>query len=386
MNDYYHGGTGGLTTVDLRDADNPAVGNGLNPNDAGSVFKYDKSAMPAAAANWGSADATWAAETAANLDPFCLTCHDVDGASVAWQLGDTGASAGNPFADAAIANEYDQYDRGAVVDVASMMSVTDGIDRDQAGELRGPDGIPDPPNGIYSRHAIRGQSQSIYSTYTGLGGTDSSMYDYLFGGSTRAMVQTGASDAQGPLWNDTSVMGCADCHTTDGANGDAGNAHGADSEYLLKDAAGGATEGTYAGTSYVCWRCHASAMYFGGTGHTGNAGDYQDKTALLGTARVSDGKGSNRFGIACINCHGGGEFGGIHGTSTTFATGEDGGAGTRQAYRFTNGASLRFYDPLGWTGTGATCFTLSTADAWGGCTQHNRGTSRTKLFSRPLSY
>ena len=96
--------------------------------------------------------------------------------------------------------------------------------------------------------------------------------------------------------------------------------------------------------------------------------------------------GSNIFGMACSNCHGGTDFGTIHGTNETIGVGELGGSGTRNAYRFMNGASLRYYDPAGWTGTGITCYTLKNADSWGGCTQHSKGTSWTKPLQRPLIY
>jgi hypothetical protein len=199
----------------------------------------------------------------------------------------------------------------------------------------------------------------------------------------------GTDEFGNPVWNDTSVMGCADCHTVDGANGSSGNAHGSGSEYLLKDASGGAGEGTLAGLSYVCYRCHVSGRYQDSPtlgDHTGSGNDWQDKTGLTGTNRITDGKGSNVFGMACTNCHGGAGFGAIHGTSDTFGVGEGGGAGTRNAYRFMNGASLRYYDPKGWTGTSITCYTLGTADSWGGCTQHNKGTNWTKPLQRPLTY
>jgi hypothetical protein len=193
------------------------------------------------------------------------------------------------------------------------------------------------------------------------------------------------------VWNDTSVMGCADCHTTDGANGANGNAHGSPSEYLLKDAAGGATEGTYAGLSYGCYRCHVAGRYqFGGTlgNHTGNSSDWADTTGAVGAANrnTSD---SNIFGMACSNCHGGTGFGTIHGSSEVIGVGEDGGSGTRNAYRFMNGASLRFYDPGGWSGTAVTCYTLSrntTPDSFGSCTKHNRGQGFSKPLQRPISY
>ena len=52
-----------------------------------------------------------------------------------------------------------------------------------------------------------------------------------------------------------------------------------------------------------------------------------------------------------------------------------------------NGAALRFYDPAGWTGTGVKCYTLGSADDWGGCTKHGGGTNTwTKPLQRPIAY
>jgi hypothetical protein len=52
-----------------------------------------------------------------------------------------------------------------------------------------------------------------------------------------------------------------------------------------------------------------------------------------------------------------------------------------------NGASLRYYDPGDWTTGAVACWTLSGADSWGGCTQHdNRGKDWTRANPRPLSY
>ena len=191
-------------------------------------------------------------------------------------------------------------------------------------------------------------------------------------------------------------MGCADCHAVDGANGTNGNAHGATSEYLLKDASGLAAEGRYdskAGTySYVCYRCHPAASYnTGGAGaHTGSGSDWVPNETAVGAARVTN-KG-NWAGFACTNCHGTildnttPDYGGIHGTSATIGIGTGGAAGTRQAYRFLNGASLRFYDPGTWIQAAQSCYTLGTADAYGGCTQHSKAGSKDKAFIRPLSY
>jgi hypothetical protein len=62
----------------------------------------------------------------------------------------------------------------------------------------------------------------------------------------------------------------------------------------------------------------------------------------------------------------------------------------RKAYRFMNGAALRYYNPQGWAGTAVTCFTLSSADDWGGCVKHTTGSGQDfqggKPLQRPLAY
>jgi hypothetical protein len=357
--------------IDFKDADNIAV-----------IYSYDKNAVAAsagAAANWNSGNAVWRTQTSTELDPFCLSCHDSTGAVQSFNATD-GGDATNPFGDLLVTNNYDQVNRGGVVDIESKVS-----------------GSP-PPQGQFSRHAIRGQSTSIYTSYQNIGGAnDFTMYEGDPTAGQSLFTNMGTDEFGNPLWNDTSVMGCADCHTTDGANGSSGNAHGSGSEYLLKDATGGATEGTLAALSYGCYRCHKAGRYQPPNAplgdHTGNAQDWQDKTSLTGANRKDDGKGSSIFAMACMNCHGGFGFGGIHGTSDVIAIGEDGGGVgatlTRNAYRFMNGAGLRFYDPNGWTGTSVTCYTLSnntTPDSWGACTQHNKGQGLSKPLQRPLNY
>jgi hypothetical protein len=121
-------------------------------------------------------------------------------------------------------------------------------------------------------------------------------------------------------------------------------------------------------------------------------------------ARVPSGNtGGNVFGTACTNCHGGAvggtegapnsppEFGTIHGTTQIFGVGSAGSSSSRQAYRFMNGNSMRFYQPpdasgtapWDWTGTSASCYTLGTADSFGGCTKHSGSAgSLTKATNR----
>ncbi|MBW2526629.1 MAG: hypothetical protein JRI23_20775, partial [Deltaproteobacteria bacterium] len=382
-NDPQHGCAGGDATINLRDTD---VTN--------AWFQYDKSVIT----TWDDSDPNWVSQTSNQLDPFCLTCHDSDGAQIinaGW--GDPTATPLNPFDDAAITNEYDQQSRGAVVDIAQRV-VSSGGDLDDAGEPRGADGIPDPPQGIYSRHAITGQSVSMYTT----------------------AVLPAARWAGG--WDETATMSCADCHTTDGANGTDGNAHGSNTEYLLKNSdRSAAIEGTEGNANYVCWQCHDPGFYQGGGAHTGNASDFVDSTADVGGARATGGL-SPIYGIACFNCHGGvgvlagdpwgqphpvqgaasSRFGTIHGSSDIYYVGDPiteapggtwSGGVTRESYRFMNGGGLRFYDPAGWTTGAGTCYTLGVKkadgigpDLWSGCDKHNGGTTAPNRVTRALSY
>ncbi len=387
--------------IDLKDAD---TWNDASPT-ASMIYVYDKDDIAdnggvSGPGDWSSNNKYWREWTSgvgesggatlpakAGLDPFCLGCHDSNGALAARNQNQTegcvaGGDASNPFCDGTITNEYDQQDRGGVVDVKSQVS-----------------GSP-PSQGVFSRHAIRGQSTSRYNAYQNLpsvcGESSNGPCDSMYEGDPTAgqslFTNMGTDELGNPLWNDTSVMGCADCHTVDGANGSAGNAHGSNSEYLLKDDSGGATEGTLAGLSYGCYRCHKSGRYQPPTGslgkHTENGADWQDRTSLTGLNRRDSGKGSNIFAMACTNCHGGVGFGSIHGTSDTFGMGQNGGSGSRNAYRFMNGASLRYYDPEGWSSGIMTCYTLSSADSWGGCTQHDKssGADFERPLQRPLNY
>jgi hypothetical protein len=454
----YHGGdSGGDTAINLKNVD---TWDDDSPT-AGAMFSYNKEAAgmpsPSNPEAWHSGNAEWRNQTSTALDPFCLTCHDTDGATAAYNATDSGSTL-NPFGDTAITNEYDQVPRdyavpptapGRVVDIKSMVAEDGTNDWDgfcstaltpcrDAGDCPGAEtcadlsgrqaqNIADPLKGIYSRHAIRGQAESTYVAYQSIGGAnDYTMYEGDPGFGASLMVQrycdTGTSighpctadaDCSGgtcgpvetdensnPQWNDTSVMSCADCHTTDGANGSAGNAHGSDSEYLLKDVDGLATEGDHDNLTYICYRCHASGRYQGGAGHTASSSDWQDKVTLEGVERRDDGKGSNIFGMACTNCHGGTGpdkagnvmWGTIHGSSEVLGVTMNGGAAgdRREAYRFMNGASLRYYDPQGWTGTTVTCYTLTGADDWGGCTQHDKAGGQNftggKPLQRPLAY
>jgi hypothetical protein len=402
-----------------------------NADDTTKWVEYDVNAIKAlTAATANSGNATWKAEMSGQstdvvgaatgtcaiasascskgLDRFCISCHDADGASSAQSVGETNATAKNPFYDSKISNAYDGQQRcnvgtgcaapGEVVDIASRVHETartaaggadTATDRDPAGSARAADGRNDPREGVFSRHAIRGLSVSVYGT-------------------TNTNWDTASYWKNATVWKSTSVMGCADCHTSDGVNTTTGNAHGSTSEYLLKSATGTAAEGTTTAT-YVCAQCHLSSNYSGGS-HTNNGGDFSDVTGNTGTARYTpEANYGNVYGYGCGHCHGGGMasksgatfptgstgaggFGTIHGTSQVI--GRVTATGTaRNAYRFTNGNSMRYYDPGDWapTTTSRTCYTLAAGagDTWGGCTKHSGGVGDSKITGpalRPLKY
>jgi len=438
--------------IDLRDADN-----------ATNFIEYDPSTIKNNPGTANSGNATWKQEMSGRtndtvgapnvacalpkappagwtctkgLDRFCLSCHDADGASASGVLlGDAGANPLNPFFDhsgvtTVISNERDQRNRGAagwaqqragVVDIASRVADSwrnsaggtyAAQERDIAAQppavapTRASFGRNDPPEGVFSRHAIRGLSLSVYTTTDPAGNLD--------GAACYAGVLTNCfRSVNGNQWKSSSVMDCADCHTIDGANTVSGNAHGSVSEYMLKNNAGLATGPTSTRTTLSCAQCHDSTYYDGGGKmHTGSGSDWVNATGQLGSNRVTAVKG-NIYGYDCGNCHGTGVaskasatlppgsggyggFGTIHGTSQVIGIGTDGGAaGTayRNAYRFLNGNSMRYYNPTDWTTPAdRTCYTLTSAaavtDGWGGCSQHSPGKTQTNhpALNRPLAY
>ena len=375
--------------IDLRNTDQ-AYGTG------NYYFTYDKDSITGASNTWMSGNTSWESATV-TLDKFCLSCHDLDGAVQSYNDGSNetptqSGSALNPFADGAITNAYDEVNRTRVVNIrnkvdayvdASNNPITP-VDREGGAEPRTADGRPDPTQGIYSRHAIRGDgtfgSGSVY-------------------GSSQIPSNRWLARPSGGTWNDTSLMGCADCHTTDGANTTNGNAHGSNTEYLLKNKDGSATtEAAFdirsADTSQInCYKCHTPAWYARARNfeHTDNNSDWVFTGDQTGSANRVGGNG-NIYGLPCTNCHGGAPaavgsgFGTIHGTSDMFNI--NAGPAQRQAYRFMNGASLRYYDPNGWNTATVTCYTLSSGDSFGGCTQHVPGNGKgwTRPVQRSIKY
>ena len=187
---------------------------------------------------------------------------------------------------------------------------------------------------------------------------------------------------------------CSDCHLNEA------NAHGTrNTWYMLSNSTGtdvAFANGGYTTSTNVCMRCHAGATYAMSGGAAANS-RYPHATCSTARAATSISTLGAAATMNCLGCHGGDEFGGIHGTNGTYSVGRTGTVSKK--YRFMgSGGAMRFYSPNGanittvtdanWeTGTTSSCYTIAAADSWGSCTQHNGRTwTPTAGRARPLSY
>ena len=352
-----------------------------------------------------NADIQWdpAAPSFSNMDNFCLSCHDSDGATgisaiqaIMIPAAGKTASATNPFADT-ISNQYDMLERPAVIDAKSQFNTSNPSHHAVLGQkytgrtrVAGARSVDTVAFASNSSAALPGKRSTIY---------DAGKFDATYATLSPA---PGTSDTS---LGDDSVLHCADCHTVGQFRAaDVGTkynnavigAHGSNNEYLLRNNIGtdarhqGAetTTGNYPtvgmGTKpyLVCFNCHAFSTY-GSVGSAtsaagqNHAGEYANTTRCNGpdntvfgnmtgearlrsmntilTATGATGYGKpagamygNVFGIQCNNCHNSGYsagnlFGGIHGAKD--ATYIDGMGNTTKHYRFMPGLANVMYVP-----------------------------------------
>jgi hypothetical protein len=77
----------------------------------------------------------------------------------------------------------------------------------------------------------------------------------------------------------------------------------------------------------------------------------------------------NLFNIACLNCHGGGTWGGIHGVDTPVT--DDNGGGSYNPNVFTYGSGLDLISNwTNWADGGVSCSAVSSPTQINDCTQH----------------
>jgi hypothetical protein len=358
----------GNDIVDLRNVDNAS----------GAGWTWDK--YDGVCAN-GSYDnitdctdnsSTWTWNTdqmLTDMDTFCMSCHDPDGASdiavnnggTAIVLGDgactgSGELACTPFNDA-LRTSNTKGGTGIIDDN------TDGIpDSHERTEVLDVWTQFDPNNP--SHHAVRGRAYSTHDANWG----DATWVDRELKDGTMLITDSIYESAQ---------MHCADCHTVDY------NAHGGANGFMLQASS---IDGT-------CILCHNTNVYLNpAKGTTASRWDHnQDAGVWNDTKWVKLGEYDGNAGSACLNCHGGDPLtdglGGIHGLPYDAAACE-GSPGTSNPdcdpksgeprYRFQGGTYMS-HQPGSWTqgGTGtSTCYFAASDNPWSDCTQHS-GTTQT---------
>ncbi len=203
---------------------------------------------------------------------------------------------------------------------------------------------------------------------------------------------------------ETAGLHCSDCHLNEV------NAHGSQyTRYMLSDMDGGDVayiNGVLESATHVCAKCHERTVYaYDATNPTAsqfphkdmcvnpanpNDSDYPDATHLGN--RSDTGFGSH---LPCLACHGGVDFGAIHGSNAKYVPG--GQAGITKRYRFMSGGAMRFFRPgettpvtdSTWEESGAagiSCYTINAADNFGSCKQHFGGKNENQTRQRLLEY
>jgi predicted CxxxxCH...CXXCH cytochrome family protein len=201
---------------------------------------------------------------------------------------------------------------------------------------------------------------------------------------------------------ETAVLSCADCHVLDSGKG----AHGGSKSYNLQWHSGP--------SNALCWNCHASVVYDEAANAT-SFGISRINHASLCSDRPMDGTGWSSFGSGCMLCHAGAwhtnpnvwgtagnnpnirnNYGGIHGSWSTYQTGTQ----SYTRYRFLPGTYWK--GSPGNAGNGANDVNWTTANlqyqcyfpsnaAYSNCSSHN-GTAAdtssisTGRFVRPTKY
>jgi hypothetical protein len=308
----------------------------------------------------GAVYADWSTLTAAERSDFCLSCHDADGAtSVVGRVDpdpDATTDALNPFNDQVTnAHEPDGFDGTAAPHSRGRCSATAtipcAVDSDcPAAETCSLLVVVDVASQFdtnnATHHAVLGPA---YGPVAGVPVPGAPLDGAIIGG-----------------WAWDSTLACEDCHY--GPVGTGLSGHGtANARYMLRDASGNDTLAS--GANIVCFACHnpsdAVSVY-----------PEHDKSSHIDDAL-------NLYGVSCLNCHGGGEWGGIHGQNEPVV--EDEGRGTYNPNVFTYGAALDLIS--NWVGTAGTNVNCSAKDKGvpyllTNCTQHgqtnyDRGYDRT---------
>jgi hypothetical protein len=316
---------------------------------------------------------------------FCLSCHDADGATVlAARPSDPGdpahATPLNPFNDGVTNHhEPDGFDGTPAPHPRYRPSNQAGSPEPGVVDVKSQF---DPIN--VSHHAVLGPAY-------GAGATPATPAP---GGNLAGAVF--GTDAHGNAITWESTLNCEDCHVdTDREGVDVGlSGHGSlNARYMLKNASGLDASGDFATLTLNCFGCHNPRL----PGGTGILSNYPEHVGQDGNHMVD---ADNLYGIACLNCHGGGypdqyldgrgdpqaylpdgiPFGAIHGVPSAAQT-----PNSHTPNTFTYGSALG--NVTDWTDLGSpSCGAIEPVTVMSNCNNHSGGgTSDDQSYTRSYS-
>jgi predicted CXXCH cytochrome family protein len=347
----------------------------------------------------GSVPLDWRDLTAQQRSEFCLSCHDTDGATLV-------ASRTDPDPDAT-AEPLDPFNDGVTnshEEDGTYGSCRDGTECTTNGNCTG---IGDGTCSDFLKPHSRGRCSvtgtipcaadaacpatetcefskvlDVASQFATANVSHHAVLDQAytspFGNevddSLQGFYPTGRTDLD---W--TSTIECEDCHY--GPATTQLSAHGTqNARYMLRDEAGNDTLG--AGNTILCFRCHLEGIEAYerlGKDDPRASDDISVFPEHDKSAHIDD--SLTLFGISCLGCHAGGEYGGIHGYNIPVVDDDSG-----QSYDpnvFTYGSGLDWIS--NWTntvGTAVTCSARGDRSLLNLCTQHG-SQSYDRGFSRP---
>jgi len=330
------------------------------------------------AVGWTINNKEWVTQTYIDLDNFCVTCHDANGAAAVYVNAtndglSTGGRALTPFNTSDLASGYIEGSTWSTTAGAHRTRVINVKDQFYPGTTIA--GVN--YNGNPSQHAVLGQRYSTQNASW----TAATWASYIL---RKTKVNVNVS-------REASLLTCADCHVLDSGGG----AHAGAQKYNMI--------GTSA-VSNFCWRCHASTVYSFGASAAGSRVTHQCIDNGNITAQAAYGLTAGTT-ASCFLCHASWQavntvaraegYGGIHGSWSSTAWYS--AAGQKTAYRFFPGALFKLSPGAAdgnWnSGSGAAgaCYMQAATDGFGGgCSRHygsgGGAVSTTFNYNRPVKY
>jgi hypothetical protein len=187
------------------------------------------------------------------------------------------------------------------------------------------------------------------------------------------MLTAGLGNNFVPPWGPWSTMRCSDCHSSDTTTDPMGP-HGSATKYMLKKGisqrflfwnGSSVTTINYTPDTYnSCLNCHRRDVYgdFNYWNHTYKL--YPRQEHPIDKGKNHSFKKRPKWGIVCMNCHGGARIGGIHGLN--MGKGNNGSAGSYSGKRLLAGSSW-YAVTRSSTSQAGSCWTKGSTDAVDNC-------------------